>query len=130
VISQKLKAVHKEANTAAAPTLQLGLRMHWRRKVKSARIDLNQPLVTTGGGTKNAISAVSVGESHFDLGQRLLSQKPRLSMLQENLFLKTWKERMIRVIAVAFAVALASSAQAIPLAPIERPDSMVRYDPC
>jgi hypothetical protein len=32
---------------------------------------------------------------------------------------------MIRLIAVAFAVALASSAQAIPLAAIQQPDSMV-----
>jgi hypothetical protein len=32
---------------------------------------------------------------------------------------------MIRLIAVAFAVALASSAQAIPLAPIKQPDSMI-----
>src|SRR6476659_6355307 len=35
-----------------------------------------------------------LGDSHIDLGQRLLSRKTRLSMLQENLFLKTWEERM------------------------------------
>jgi hypothetical protein len=32
------------------------------------------------------------GESRFDLGQRLLSQKARLSMPQENLFLETWRD--------------------------------------
>jgi hypothetical protein len=32
---------------------------------------------------------------------------------------------MIRIIAVAFTLALASSAQAVPLAPVQQPDSMV-----
>jgi len=32
---------------------------------------------------------------------------------------------MIRIIAVAFVLALASSAQAIPLAPVQQPDSMI-----
>jgi putative N-acetylmannosamine-6-phosphate epimerase len=32
---------------------------------------------------------------------------------------------MIRMIAVAFALTLASSAQAVPLAPVQQPDSMV-----
>jgi len=32
---------------------------------------------------------------------------------------------MIRIIAVTFALTLASSAQAVPLAPIQQPDSMV-----
>ena len=32
---------------------------------------------------------------------------------------------MIRIIAVTFALALASSAQAVPLVPVQQPDSMV-----
>ena len=32
---------------------------------------------------------------------------------------------MLRLIAVAFALALASSAQAVPIAPIQKPDSVV-----
>jgi len=32
---------------------------------------------------------------------------------------------MIRIIAVAFALTLASSAQAVPLAPVQQPESMV-----
>jgi len=32
---------------------------------------------------------------------------------------------MIRIIAVAFTLALASSAQAVPLAPVQQPESMV-----
>ena len=32
---------------------------------------------------------------------------------------------MIRIIAVAFTLALASSAQAVPLAPVQQPDSMI-----
>ena len=62
----------------------------------------------------------------IDLDQRLLSQKPRLSMCQENLFLKTWEVRMIRLIAfAAFAFAVTTSVQATPLAPIQEPDSMI-----
>jgi hypothetical protein len=66
------------------------------------------------------------GESNFDLSQRLLSQKARLSMLQENPFLKTWEVRMIRLIAfAAFAFAVTTSVQAMPLAPIQEPESMI-----
>ncbi|MFZ0068289.1 MAG: hypothetical protein WAK90_19160 [Pseudolabrys sp.] len=62
----------------------------------------------------------------IDLDQRLLSQKPRQSMRQENLFLKTWEVRMIRLIAfAAFAFAVTTSVQATPLAPIKEPDSMI-----
>ena len=62
----------------------------------------------------------------IDLGQRLLSQKLRLSMRQENLFLKTWEVRMIRLIAfAAFAFAVTTSVQAMPLAPIQEPESMI-----
>ena len=32
---------------------------------------------------------------------------------------------MIRIIAVTFALTLASSAQAVPLAPVQQPDSMI-----
>jgi hypothetical protein len=48
----------------------------------------------------------------IDLGQRLLSGEPRLSMLLQEI-LKTWEERMIRLIAFgAFALAVTTSAQA------------------
>src|SRR6266404_3292238 len=36
-----------------------------------------------------------------------------------------WEEGMIRLIAVAFALALATSAQAMPLAPLHQPDGMI-----
>jgi len=36
-----------------------------------------------------------------------------------------WEKTMLRLIAVAFALALASSAQAMPLAPLQQPDNMV-----
>jgi hypothetical protein len=49
-------------------------------------------------------------------------------MLQETLFLKVYiEERMIRLIAVAvaFALAVATSAQAMPVAPLHQPDGMI-----
>ena len=37
----------------------------------------------------------------------------------------TWEETMIRLIAVAFALVVATSAQATPLPPLHQPDGMV-----
>jgi hypothetical protein len=39
--------------------------------------------------------------------------------------LHRWEENMIRLVTVAFVVALMSSAQATPLAPVQQPDSIV-----
>ena len=59
----------------------------------------------------------------IDLGQSLLSQELRLCIALRKSLLKT---RMIKLIAFAvFAVAVTTSVQATPLAPIQQPDSMI-----
>jgi hypothetical protein len=56
---------------------------------------------------------------------RLLIQKPRLPALQKPL-LADMEEQMIRLIAVAaFAFAVTTLAQAMPVAPVHEPDSMI-----
>jgi len=37
----------------------------------------------------------------------------------------TWEETMIRLITVAFALVVSTSAQATPLAPLQQPDGMI-----
>jgi hypothetical protein len=39
--------------------------------------------------------------------------------------LKKWRAAMIRVVAIAFALAVASTASAVPLAPVQQPESMI-----
>jgi hypothetical protein len=47
-------------------------------------------------------------------------------MRQENLFLKTWEVRMIRLIAfAALAFAVTTSVQAMPMAPIQGPEGLI-----
>jgi membrane-bound ClpP family serine protease len=38
---------------------------------------------------------------------------------------QTWEETMIRLITVAFALVVSTSAQATPLAPLQQPDGMI-----